>query len=64
MIVTGTQTEDAEVLAAKQRAEAAEAELARIRKEREDALARAKAIDEYEQRRQAAEAEINAIQGG
>lgn len=62
-IVTGSRTEDAEVLAAKQRAEAAEAELARLRKEREEALARARALEEYEQRRQTAESEIESLQG-
>ena len=62
-ITTGRQTEDAEVLAAKQRAEAAEAELARVRKERADAIARAKAIEDYKKREQEAAAKINELQG-
>ncbi len=63
-ILLGSNIEDTEVLAAKQRAEAAEAELTRIRKEREEAVARAKAIEDYERRRLKAEQEINAINEG
>ena len=62
-ILRGSKIEDSEVLAAKQRAEAAEAELTRILKEQQEALSRSKAIEDYEKRRLKAEQEIKAISG-
>jgi len=63
LIVTGMKAEDAEVLAAKQKAEAAEAELARLLKEREDAIAKAKALESYEQRQKEAQEQIRNLKG-
>ena len=57
LISFGKSVDDPQVLAARQKAEAAEAELARLRKEQEDAIRRAKQIQEFEARERQAKEE-------
>ena len=58
LIASGARIDDPELMAARQRAEAAEAELARVRKEQDDAMRKAKQLAEYEARERAAREEI------
>jgi predicted DNA-binding protein (UPF0251 family) len=64
MISQGRTVEDPELLAARQRAEAAEAELVRLRKEEADAIRKVKELEDYRAREAAAQAEINRMRGG
>jgi outer membrane lipoprotein SlyB len=62
-IVAGKSIEDPDLLAARQRAEAAEAELNRIRREEQDAIERARKLAEFQQREAEARREIDRMQG-
>ena len=64
LVSQGKSTEDSEILAARQRAEAAEAEVARLRAEEEAALRKAKQLEEYRAREAAARAEADRIRNG
>ena len=64
MIAQGKSVEDQEILAARQRAEAAEAEVARLRAEEEAALKKSKQLEEYKAREAAAVAEAERIRTG
>ena len=57
LISFGKSVDDPQVLAARQKAEAAEADLARLRKEQEDAIRRAEKIQEFEAREHQAKEE-------
>ncbi len=61
MIRYGRSIEDPEVLRAKQRAESAEAKLNQLRLDRQEALKRAKELEEYRRREEAAQREIGEI---
>ncbi|HRJ48489.1 MAG TPA: hypothetical protein PKY38_14100, partial [Opitutaceae bacterium] len=63
MVAQGRTVEDPELLAARQRAEAAEAELVRLRKEEADALRKVRELEEYRAREAAAKAEIERMRG-
>ena len=56
--------EDPEVLAARQRAEAAEAEATRLLKEQEDAIRRAKQLKEFQERERRAQDEARRLREG
>ncbi|MBH07261.1 MAG: hypothetical protein CMJ20_13195 [Phycisphaeraceae bacterium] len=64
LISFGKSVDDPQVLAARQKAEAAEAELARLRKEQEDAIQRAKKIQEFEERERRAREEARRLREG
>ena len=64
LISFGKSVDDPQVLAARQKAEAAEAELARLRKEQEDAIHRAKQIKEFEDRERRAREEARRLREG
>lgn len=64
LISQGKSVEDPDLLAAKQRAEAAEAELARLKKEEALAIQKARQMAEYRAREEAAQAEIAKMRGG
>ncbi len=64
LISFGKSVDDPQVLAARQKAEAAEAELARLRKEQEDAIRRAKQIQEFEVRERQAKEESRRLREG
>ncbi len=63
MIAQGKTVEDQELLAARQRAEAAEAEVARLKAEEDAALRKAKQLQEYKAREAAAKAEADRLKG-
>lgn len=63
-ISIGKSVEDQELLAARQRAEAAEAEVARLKAEEETALKKARQMDDYRTREAAAKAEAERIRTG
>ena len=64
LITFGKSVDDPQVLAARQKAEAAEAEVARLRKEQEDAIRRAKQIQEFEARERQAREESRRLREG
>ena len=64
LISFGKSVDDPQVLAARQKAEAAEAELAHLRKEQEDAIRRAKQIQEFEARERQAKEESRRLREG
>lgn len=64
MISQGKSVEDHEILAARQRAEAAEAEVARLRAEEAAALKKAQQLEEFREREAAAKAEADRIRSG
>lgn len=64
LISFGKSVDDPQVLAARQKTEAAEAELARLRKEQEDAIQRAKKIQEFEERERRAREEARRLREG
>lgn len=63
MIRMGASIDDPDILAARQAAEKAEAEVARLRQEQAEALRRAKEIEEYKQREKAAREEAEKLKG-
>jgi uncharacterized protein YcfJ len=64
LISLGRSVEDPEVLAARQRAEAAEAEATRLLKEQEDAIRRAKQLKEFQERERRAQDEARRLREG
>lgn len=64
LVSQGKSVDDPELVAARQRAEAAEAELARLKKEEALAIQKAKQMADYRAREEAAQAEINRMRGG
>ena len=64
LISQGKSVDDPELLAARQRAEAAEAELARLKKEEALAIEKARQMAAYRAREEAAQAEIAKMRGG
>ena len=64
MLAQGRSIKDKEILAARQRAEAAEAEVARLRAEEAAALKKAKQLEEFQAREAAAKAEAERIRNG
>lgn len=64
MISQGKSIEDSELLAARQRAEAAEAEVSRLRAVEAAALKKAKQLEEYRAREAEAKAESDRIRTG
>ena len=63
-IAVGKSVEDQEILDARRKAEAAEAEVARLRAEEALAIKKAKQLDEYKAREAAAKAEADRIRNG
>lgn len=61
-ISLGASVQDPDLLSARQRAEAAEAEVLRLKKEQLEAIRKAKELEEYEQRAQAAREELQSLQ--
>ncbi len=64
LISLGRSVEDPEVLAARQRAEAAEAEATRLLKEQEDAIRRANQLKEFQERERRAQDEARRLREG
>ena len=64
LISLGRSVEDPEVLAARQRAEAAEAEATRLLKEQEDAIRRANQLKEFQERERRAKDEARRLREG
>lgn len=64
LLAQGRSLDDPALKAARERAEAAEAELVRLRQEEQDALRRAQQMADYRAREEAAKAEIERMRGG